>query len=125
MHSIIAKIEAEQKKKEVPKFNVGDTVKVHTRVIEGDKERIQIFQGIVIARDQREQFGAAFTVRKISYGEGVERRFTLHSPRIGKVEVVKPGKVRRAKLYYLRGRMGKDATTVRDATTGAGAPATA
>jgi large subunit ribosomal protein L19 len=124
MHSIIAKIEAEQKKKDVPKFNVGDTVKVHTRVIEGDKERIQIFQGIVIARDQKEQFGAAFTVRKISYGEGVERRFPLHSPRIGKVEVVKPGKVRRAKLYYLRGRMGKDATTVRDATTGAAIPAT-
>lgn len=124
MHSIIAKIEAEQKKKDVPKFNVGDTVKVHTRVIEGDKERIQIFQGIVIARDQKEQFGAAFTVRKISYGEGVERRFPLHSPRIGKVEVIKPGKVRRAKLYYLRGRMGKDATTVRDATTGAAIPAT-
>ena len=116
MNSILAKIESEQKKKEVPKFNVGDTVKVHTRVIEGDKERTQIFQGIVISREQKDQYGASFTVRKISYGEGVERRFPLHSPRIGKVEVVKQGKVRRSKLYYLRKRMGKDATTVRDAT---------
>jgi large subunit ribosomal protein L19 len=115
MNSIIAKIEAEQKKKEVPKFNVGDTVKVHTRVIEGDKERIQIFQGIVISREQKDQYGASFTVRKISYGEGVERRFPIHSPRIGKVEVIKQGKVRRAKLYYLRSRMGKEATNVKDA----------
>ena len=82
-------------------------------------ERIQIFQGIVISRENKEQYGASFTVRKISYGEGVERRFPLHSPRIGKVEVVKQGKVRRAKLYYLRKRMGRDATTVRDATAGA------
>jgi large subunit ribosomal protein L19 len=123
MNSIIAKIESEQKKKEVPKFNVGDTVKVHTRVIEGDKERTQIFQGIVISREQREQYGASFTVRKISYGEGVERRFPLHSPRIGKVEVIKQGKVRRSKLYYLRGRMGKEATNVRDANAAAQATA--
>lgn len=113
--AIIAKIESEQKKKEVPKFNVGDTVKVHTRVIEGDKERTQIFQGIVISREQREQFGGTFTVRKISYGEGVERKFPLHSPRVAKVEVTKQGKVRRAKLYYLRGRMGKEATNVKEA----------
>jgi large subunit ribosomal protein L19 len=125
MNSILAKIESEQKKNEVPKFNVGDTVKVHTRVIEGDKERIQIFQGIVISREQKDQYGASFTVRKISYGEGVERRFPLHSPRIGKVEVLKQGKVRRAKLYYLRGRMGKEATNVRDANVSTQAQANA
>lgn len=115
--AIISKIESEQKKKEVPKFNVGDTVKVHTRVIEGDKERVQIFQGIVISRERREQFEGSFTVRKISYGEGVERKFPVHSPRVAKVEVVKQGKVRRAKLYYLRHRMGKEATNIKEANT--------
>ncbi len=109
MNSILAKIESEQKKKEVPKFNVGDTVKVHTRVIEGDKERIQIFQGIVISREQKDQYGASFTVRKISYGEGVERVFPMFSPMVEKVDVVRRGKVRRAKLYYLRGLTGKSA----------------
>ncbi len=113
--AIISKIESEQKKKEVPKFNVGDTVKVHTRVIEGDKERVQIFQGIVIARERREQYEGSFTVRKISYGEGVERKFPVHSPRVAKVEVLKHGKVRRAKLYYLRDRMGKEATNIKEA----------
>lgn len=115
MSSIIAKIEAEQKKKEIPQFNVGDTVKVHTRVREGEKERNQIFAGIVIARSNGENLNATFTVRKISYGEGVERKFPLHTPRVAKVEVTKQGKVRRAKLYYLRKRQGKEATTVRDA----------
>ena len=115
--AIISKIESEQKKKEVPKFNVGDTVKVHTRVIEGDKERVQIFQGIVNSRERREQFEGSFTVRKISYGEGVERKFPVHSPRVAKVEVVKQGKVRRAKLYYLRNRMGKEATNIKEANT--------
>jgi len=112
MSSIIAKIEQEQLKK-VAEFNVGDTVKVHTRVAEGDKERIQIFAGIVIARTGG-GFNQSFTVRKISYGEGVERVFPLHTPRIAKVEVTKRGRVRRAKLHYLRKRVGKNAVTVRD-----------
>ncbi|MEG0586571.1 MAG: 50S ribosomal protein L19, partial [Akkermansia sp.] len=95
--NIINKIEQEQFKPEVAQFNVGDTVKVHTRVIEAGKERIQIFQGIVLARHGA-GINAAFTVRKISYGEGVERVFPIHSPRVAKVEVVTRGKVRRAKL---------------------------
>ncbi|HEY1052775.1 MAG TPA: 50S ribosomal protein L19 [Prosthecobacter sp.] len=113
MSNIIEKINQEQLKKDVTTFNVGDTVKVHTRVIEGDKERVQIFAGIVIAR---KGFGinAAFTVRKISYGEGVERVFPLHSPKVAKVEIVKPGRVRRARLHYLRGRQGKEAMSVKD-----------
>lgn len=113
MSNIIEKINQEQLKKDVTTFNVGDTVKVHTRVIEGDKERVQIFAGIVIAR---KGFGinAAFTVRKISYGEGVERVFPLHSPKVAKVEIVKAGRVRRARLHYLRGRQGKEAMSVKD-----------
>lgn len=106
--NIINKIEQEQLKADVTPFNVGDTIKVHTRVIEGGKERIQIFQGIVIAK-RGSGINEAFTVRKISYGEGVERVFPLHTPRIAKIEVVNRGKVRRAKLHYLRGRIGKDA----------------
>ena len=111
--SIIAKIEQEQSKKDITEFRVGDTVKVHTRVVEGDKERIQIFQGIVIGR-KGSGLNQAFTVRKISYGEGVERVFPLHTPKISKVEVVRTGKVRRARLHYLRSRKGKDATTVKE-----------
>jgi large subunit ribosomal protein L19 len=113
MSNIITKIEAEQLKKEVAAFRVGDSVKVHTRVIEGDKERIQIFAGIVIAR-KGTSLNEAFTVRKISYGEGVERVFPLHSPKVAKVEVTKTGRVRRARLHYLRGRKGKEAMTVKD-----------
>lgn len=113
MSNIITKIEAEQLKKEVTAFRVGDSVKVHTRVIEGDKERIQIFAGIVIAR-KGSSLNEAFTVRKISYGEGVERVFPLHSPKVAKVEVTKEGRVRRARLHYLRGRKGKEAMTVKD-----------
>lgn len=112
--NIINKIEQEQLKADVTPFNVGDTIKVHTRVIEGGKERIQIFQGIVIAK-RGSGINEAFTVRKISYGEGVERVFPLHTPRIAKIEVVNRGKVRRAKLHYLRGRIGKDAMTVKSA----------
>ena len=89
-------------------FNPGDTVKVHTKVVEGDSERIQIFDGVVISR-RGSGISASFTVRKISYGVGVERVFPLHSPRIDKIEVVKTGKVRRAKIYYLRGLSGKAA----------------
>ena len=113
MSNIISKIEAEQLKSDVAAFRVGDTVKVHTRVVEGDKERIQIFAGIVIAR-KGSSLNEAFTVRKISYGEGVERVFPLHSPKVAKVEVTKEGRVRRARLHYLRGRKGKEAMTVKD-----------
>lgn len=113
MSSIIAKIETEQLKTDLPDFGVGDSVKVHTRVIEGDKERIQIFAGIVIAK-KGSGLNSAYTVRKISYGEGVERVFPLHGPRVAKVEVTKSGKVRRNRLHYLRGRQGKDAMSVKE-----------
>ena len=116
MNQIIAKIEQDQIKKDIPEFATGDTIKVHTRVIEGDKERIQIFSGIVIARNGS-GLRKAFTVRRISYGEGVERVFPLYSPRVAKVEVVKHGKVRRARLHYLRGRQGKEAMAVRERDT--------
>lgn len=109
---IISKIESEQLKKDVVDFNVGDTVKVHTRVVEGGKERIQIFAGIVLAK-RGSGVNASFTVRKISYGEGVERVFPVHTPRIAKIEVTHRGKVRRAKLHYLRDRVGKRATLVK------------
>ena len=111
---IINKIESEQLKKDVVDFNVGDTVKVHTRVVEGGKERIQIFAGIVLAK-RGSGVNASFTVRKISYGEGVERVFPVHTPRIAKIEVTHRGKVRRAKLHYLRSRVGKRATLVKSA----------
>jgi large subunit ribosomal protein L19 len=110
--NIIDKIEKEQLKADVAQFNVGDTVKVHTRVIEGGKERIQIFQGIVLSKHGA-GVNQAYTVRKISYGEGVERVFPLHSPKVAKIEVVTRGKVRRAKLNYLRSRVGKDAIQVK------------
>jgi large subunit ribosomal protein L19 len=113
MSSIITKIESEQLKTDRPDFRVGDSIKVHTRVIEGDKERIQIFAGIVIAR-KGSGLNQAFTVRKISYGEGVERVFPVHSPRVAKVEITKQGKVRRNRLHYLRGRLGKEAMSVKD-----------
>jgi large subunit ribosomal protein L19 len=111
--SIIAKIEQEQIKKDLPAFRVGDSVKVHTRVIEGDKERIQIFAGIVISK-KGSGLNQAYTVRKISYGEGVERVFPLHSPKVAKIEITKAGKVRRNRLHYLRGRKGKGAMSVRE-----------
>jgi large subunit ribosomal protein L19 len=110
--TIIQKIEQEQLKSGLTEFNVGDSIKVHTRVVEGGKERVQIFAGIVIAR-RGTSVNASFTVRKISYGEGVERVFPLHSPRIAKIEIAKHGKVRRAKLHYLRERVGKSATLVK------------
>lgn len=113
MSKIIEKINQEQVKKEVTAFNVGDTIKVHTRVVEGDKERIQIFAGIVIAR-KGHGINEAFTVRKISYGEGVERVFPLHSPKVAKIEITKTGRVRRARLHYLRQRQGKEAMSVKE-----------
>ena len=113
MNRIIDAVEKDQLKPETAAFRVGDGVRVHTRVVEGDKERIQIFSGIVIGRKGR-GLNETFTVRRISYGEGVERVFPLHSPRIAKLEVEKQGKARRAKLNYLRGRKGKEATAVRE-----------
>ncbi|MEQ1749655.1 MAG: 50S ribosomal protein L19 [Prosthecobacter sp.] len=113
MSNIIDKIDAEQIKKDVSPFRIGDTVKVHTRVIEGDKERIQIFAGIIISHKGC-GLNEAFTVRKISYGEGVERVFPVHSPKVAQIEVTKSGRVRRARLHYLRGRKGKQAITVKD-----------
>jgi large subunit ribosomal protein L19 len=113
MNPIVTKISKEQIKKNVSDFAVGDTVKVHTKVVEGDKERIQVFSGVVIAM-RGTGVQRMFTVRRISYGEGVERVFPLHSPRIDKIEVEHRGKVRRAKLYYLRRRIGKGAVKVKD-----------
>ncbi len=113
MSSILAKIESEQHKADVTQFKIGDTVKVHTRVIEGDKERIQIYTGIVIGR-KGHGLNENFTVRRVSYGEGVERVFPIHSPRISKIEIDRKGVVRRAKLNYLRDRKGKSATSVKE-----------
>jgi large subunit ribosomal protein L19 len=113
MNRLIDIIEKEQQKGDSKAFSVGDSVRVHTRVVEGDKERIQIFAGIVIGRKGR-GLNETFTVRRISYGEGVERVFPIHSPRIAKVEIEKQGTARRAKLNYLRGRKGKQATAVRE-----------
>lgn len=108
MNDIIKKIEAEQLKAEVPEFNVGDTVKVYGKIKEGNRERIQVFEGIVIKK-QGGSTRATFTVRKNSNGIGVEKTWPLHSPNVERVEVVRRGKVRRAKLYYLRDRVGKRA----------------
>ncbi len=105
---IIDQIEFEQLRTDTPVFGPGDTVRVHTRVIEGNKERIQVFEGVVIGKKDG-AMRAAFTVRKISHGVGVERTFMLHSPRIARIEVTRRGAVRRAKLYYLRGKIGKAA----------------
>ena len=105
---IIRSIEAEQLKAEVPVFNVGDTVKVYGKIKEGNRERIQVFEGTVIKK-QGGSNRATFTVRKLSNGVGVEKTWPLHSPNVEKVEIVRKGKVRRAKLYYLRDRVGKSA----------------
>jgi large subunit ribosomal protein L19 len=111
--ALLDKIEKDQFRKEPLKFNVGDSVRVHTKVVEGDKERIQIFAGVVISR-RGHGMNEMFTVRRISYGEGVERIFPVHSPRVEKVEVERSGNVRRAKLTYLRKRIGKGATLVKE-----------
>ncbi|MDR1177951.1 MAG: 50S ribosomal protein L19 [Spirochaetaceae bacterium] len=104
----IRAIEASQMKETIDDFKVGDTVKVHFKIVEGKTERIQIYEGLVIAM-KNGRIGKTFMVRKNSYGVGVERVFPIHSPRLAKVEVVRPGKVRRAKLYYIRGKVGKAA----------------
>ena len=105
---LIDAIEAEQLRSDVPEFKPGDTVRVHVKVVEGEKERVQIFEGLVIRR-RGEGARATFTVRRVSYGVGVERTFPVHSPRVERVQVMKSGHVRRSKLYYLRGRAGKAA----------------
>ena len=110
---LLKKIEASSLRKEPINFSVGDTVKVHVKVVEGDKERIQVFAGIVIAR-RGSGVNESFTVRRISYGEGVERVFPVNSPRVDKVVVERQGDVRRAKLTYLRGRIGKAAMLVKE-----------
>ncbi len=102
----IALVEKSGLKADVPKFSIGDTVDVHTRILEGEKERIQIFNGVIIAR-AGSGLRETFTVRRVVQGEGVERKFPLHSPRIAKIEVKRSGVVRRAKLYFLRDRVGK------------------
>src|SRR6187431_2644354 len=111
--ALLDKIQSAQFRKDDSKFGVGDSVRVHTKVVEGDKERIQVFAGVVIGVRGR-GLNQTFTVRRISYGEGVERIFPTHSPRVEKVEVERAGKVRRGKLTYLRGRIGKGAMAVKD-----------
>ena len=115
MHPTILALESEMLRRDLPVFKPGDTVRVHAKVVEGGKERIQVFEGLVIKRSG----GGAretFTVRKISSGVGVERTFLVHSPRIDKVEVTRRGYVRRARLFYLRSKIGKAATRVREAS---------
>lgn len=111
--ALFDRIAAEQFRKEPADFAVGDSVRVHTKVVEGDKERVQIFAGIVIGRRGR-GLNSTFIVRRISYGEGVERVFPVHSPRVEKIEVERRGSVRRAKLTYLRKRIGKSAVAVKE-----------
>lgn len=108
MNELVRALGQEQLKKEVPNFGPGDTVRVHVKIVEGKRERIQVFKGVVLKR-QGGGIQETFTVRKISFNVGVERTFPVHSPRIEKIEVTRKGKVRRAKLNYLRGRVGKAA----------------
>lgn len=104
----VMNLERDSMRMDMPAFRVGDTVKVHVKIREGDKERIQVFEGVVIRR-HRSGLGSTFTVRKVSYGVGVERIFPVHTPQIDQVEILRRGAVRRARLYYLRGRVGKAA----------------
>lgn len=108
MNPIIEQVEKEQLRSDITPFNVGDTIKVYVKVVEGDKERVQAYEGVCIAR-KGSGIRENFTVRRVSFGIGIERTFPLHSPRITKIEVIHKGKVRRAKLYYLRDRQGKAA----------------
>lgn len=108
MHPLIQAIEKEQRKETVPEFGPGDTVRVHVKVVEGGKERIQVFEGTVLGRKEGAS-RSSFLVRKVTNGFGVERSFLIHSPRVDKIEVTRRGLVRRAKLYYLRGKVGKAA----------------
>jgi large subunit ribosomal protein L19 len=122
LRKAIAHVEAMQVKKDVPDFRTGDTVRVHTKIKEGDKERIQVFEGVVIAR-RRGNSRAMFTVRKTSYGVGVERMFPVHSPRLDRIEVVSRGDVRRSRLYYLRRLKGKAARLHQEEGSSEAAPA--
>ncbi|MFD2638254.1 50S ribosomal protein L19 [Piscibacillus salipiscarius] len=108
MQELLNKVAQDQLRTDLPEFRAGDTVKVHVKVVEGNRERIQVFQGVVIKR-RGGGISETFTVRKVSYGVGVERTFPVHSPRLDKIEVSRRGKVRRAKLYYLRNLRGKAA----------------
>lgn len=108
MNTLLKKISDDSLKKDVPIFHIGDVVKVYVKIKEGDRERIQTFEGTVIAR-KHGHISETFTVRRVSYGVGVEKIFPLHSPKVDKVEVIRQGKVRRAKLYYLRNKIGKAA----------------
>ena len=107
--NVIDLLEREQEKHEVPVLRSGDTVRVHVKVVEGTRERIQVFEGVVIALGGKTGLGSTFTVRRVTHGVGVERTFLVHSPRIDKIEVLRHGDVRRAKLYYLREKVGKRA----------------
>ena len=120
LRKAIADVEAKYLRKDLPDFRAGDTVRVHTKIKEGDKERIQLYEGVVIASSGGSS-RAMFTVRKVSYGVGVERIFPLHSPRIDKVEVVGRGAVRRSRLYYLRGLQGKAARVQQEEGPGSSA----
>ncbi len=112
-NKLMAKVEESGIKKEVPEFEIGDQVDVHQKILEGEKERTQVFSGLVISR-KGEGMNEMFTVRRVVQSEGVERTFPLNSPKIAKIEVKRSGKVRRAKLYYLRDRVGKEATRLRE-----------
>ncbi len=107
--NLVQILQKEQEKQSVPVLRSGDTVRVHVKVVEGTRERIQVFEGIVIALKGKTGLGSSFTVRRISHGVGVERTFLVHSPRIDRIEVLRHGDVRRAKLFYLRDKVGKDA----------------
>ncbi len=108
MSNLVESLQREQMRGDLPDFRIGDTVKVHVKIREGDKERIQVFEGVVI-RHHKGLLGATFTVRKVSYGVGVERIFPVHSPQVDRIEVLRRGRVRRSRLYYLRQRHGKAA----------------
>ncbi len=107
--NVIDLLKREQEKSEIPVLRTGDTVRVHVKVIEGTRERVQVFEGVIIALGSRSGLGSSFTVRRLSHGVGVERTFLIHSPRIDKIEVLRHGDVRRAKLFYLRDKVGKRA----------------
>ena len=124
LRKALAYIEAKHVKKDVPDFRTGDTVRVHTKIKEGDKERIQVFEGVVIAH-RRGAARSMFTVRKMSYGVGVERMFPVHSPRLDRIEVVSRGEVRRSRLYYLRALQGKAARLHQEEGTGEAAETSA
>ncbi len=123
LRKAIAEIEAKYLRKDIPDMRSGDTVRVHTKIKEGDKERIQIFEGVVIAYRKGTPGSSMFTVRKISYGVGVERMFPVHSPRIDRIEVLGHGEVRRSRLYYLRQLQGKAARLHQEESASEGAAA--